>query len=188
MTNIDDERPPTACPTSANRREAMSPSLRVAVARQSDWACHYCGARTSLAGGSLSEGPGQRPWHVDHKTPVASGGTNDIDNLVLACQKCNLEKSDTPYVEYMASIADRRPRLVQALADDWLSRYQGMDLWMVLEGDDFRSAMIVDPTKSPIPDNAGVDTRALGTTADIVADVLHAVRSAAEILRLASAS
>lgn len=39
--------------------------------------CVYCGADAS---------------HVDHKTPRARGGTNDLDNLVPACALCNVAK------------------------------------------------------------------------------------------------
>lgn len=34
------------------------------------------------------------PFHVDHIWPVSLGGTDDLDNLVLACRRCNLEKSN----------------------------------------------------------------------------------------------
>lgn len=41
--------------------------------------CWYCGT-------SMQE------WHVDHKTPLARGGSNGPENLCLACAKCNLKK------------------------------------------------------------------------------------------------
>jgi len=31
-------------------------------------------------------------WHIDHLYPVSWGGTNDLDNLVLSCPKCNRRK------------------------------------------------------------------------------------------------
>lgn len=30
-----------------------------------------------------------QPFTVDHVVPIASGGTNDLDNLALACGGCN---------------------------------------------------------------------------------------------------
>lgn len=30
--------------------------------------------------------------HIDHVIPLSRGGSNDISNLVIACQKCNLTK------------------------------------------------------------------------------------------------
>jgi 5-methylcytosine-specific restriction endonuclease McrA len=44
--------------------------------------CVYC--RTSLAQG----------FHVDHRIPVARGGTNDARNIQLLCPPCNMAKSD----------------------------------------------------------------------------------------------
>lgn len=40
--------------------------------------CYYCGAKDST--------------HVDHVVPWSKGGTDDKDNLVVACAKCNFEK------------------------------------------------------------------------------------------------
>lgn len=42
-------------------------------------------------------------FHIDHKVPRAKGGKNTLDNLVLACVKCNQEKSDRyTYEEFLA--------------------------------------------------------------------------------------
>jgi hypothetical protein len=37
---------------------------------------------------------------VDHKQPLARGGTNADNNLVCACQPCNAHKADMLYDEY----------------------------------------------------------------------------------------
>jgi 5-methylcytosine-specific restriction endonuclease McrA len=31
-------------------------------------------------------------YHVDHRVPLAQGGTNDPGNLVVSCPECNLSK------------------------------------------------------------------------------------------------
>lgn len=54
--------------------------------------CHYCNRS-----GSLEIGPDDRPWHIDHMNPISRGGSDDDDNLVLACARCNLTKSARPY-------------------------------------------------------------------------------------------
>jgi 5-methylcytosine-specific restriction endonuclease McrA len=36
--------------------------------------------------------------HVDHVVPVAAGGTTTEDNLLTACEECNLGKAARPVV------------------------------------------------------------------------------------------
>lgn len=59
--------------------------------------CHYCNRV-----GSLDCGPGGRPWHIDHKTPLALGGKDRDDNLALSCKRCNLAKNTKPYETFKA--------------------------------------------------------------------------------------
>lgn len=47
--------------------------------------CFYCGAA----------GFGVR-YQLDHVTPRAHGGSDSVENLVLACRDCNTEKSSWP--------------------------------------------------------------------------------------------
>ncbi len=47
------------------------------------YACGYCGVTEVSAGGLLT---------VDHHRPLSSGGSDDLDNLVYACVRCNQYK------------------------------------------------------------------------------------------------
>ena len=38
--------------------------------------------------------------HLEHKTPLCKGGTNEYDNLGVACQKCNCKKHTKTEAEY----------------------------------------------------------------------------------------
>jgi hypothetical protein len=38
---------------------------------------------------------------IDHRTPLTRGGTWALDNLVIACERCNGEKADMPYDTYV---------------------------------------------------------------------------------------
>lgn len=45
--------------------------------------CWWCGKK-------IKEGK----YHVDHRIPLARGGSNAPENLVIACPECNLSKND----------------------------------------------------------------------------------------------
>jgi hypothetical protein len=72
-----------------NRRAPVS--MRRAALERDGEICAYCGA---------VEGP----FHVDHKTPWSLGGRHDLDNLCVACEACNITKSNLPYSEWMEII------------------------------------------------------------------------------------
>ena len=40
-------------------------------------------------------------FHVDHKQPLARGGTNWSDNIAIACPSCNCAKRDKTVEEYL---------------------------------------------------------------------------------------
>ncbi|NJC44494.1 UNVERIFIED_ORG: uncharacterized protein YozE (UPF0346 family) [Xanthomonas campestris] len=65
-----------------NSRTSLSLKLRFVVFRLSDYSCNICGA-TARDGARLE---------VDHKVPVAKGGTNEIGNLWALCFNCNRGK------------------------------------------------------------------------------------------------
>lgn len=63
-------------------RKAIGKRARFAILERDGYRCRYCGAEASEA-----------KLHVDHVLAVARGGTNDLHNLVTACQDCNLGKA-----------------------------------------------------------------------------------------------
>lgn len=50
---------------------------RCKILERDEWICQYCGAPAE---------------HVDHIIPRRRGGSDDEDNLVAACARCNLSK------------------------------------------------------------------------------------------------
>lgn len=67
-------------------RKALRPKVRFQVLNRDNFTCVYCG-RTVEQGAVL---------HVDHKTSVRDGGSDDPENLVTSCEHCNFGKgSDT---------------------------------------------------------------------------------------------
>lgn len=64
-------------------RKAVSKTMRFEVFKRDSFTCQYCGSKAPDV-----------ILQVDHITPVAAGGTNDVLNLVTSCQPCNSGKSD----------------------------------------------------------------------------------------------
>lgn len=52
------------------------------VYKRDCYQCQYCGY-------SLKNSPDFRALHIDHLKPWSAGGSNKMDNLVVACSKCN---------------------------------------------------------------------------------------------------
>ncbi len=63
------------------KRKALSKSTRFEVFKRDSFTCQYCG---QSAPDVILE--------VDHIVPVASGGTDDVMNLVTSCRDCNRGK------------------------------------------------------------------------------------------------
>jgi 5-methylcytosine-specific restriction protein A len=62
-------------------RRHVTARVQRLVLRMFGWRCAECGidgARTQL--------------DVDHRRPLAKGGTNDIENLQVLCSPCNRQK------------------------------------------------------------------------------------------------
>lgn len=73
---------------SETERKAIPKSIRFDVLKRDLFKCQYCGAPAP-----------EVMLHVDHIEAVARGGTNDLTNLITACEGCNLGKSDKPLGE-----------------------------------------------------------------------------------------
>lgn len=62
--------------------------------------CHYC--RRPLKIRQELADPRPDDATIDHKIPRSKGGSNAMENLLLACRKCNHEKEDRSYEDFMA--------------------------------------------------------------------------------------
>ena len=84
----------------------MSHPLFEVVRQRYRRSCGYCGVTETAVGGELT---------LDHYHPRAAGGSDEPDNLVYACIKCNQYKSD--YWPDDADLAQGR-RLLHPGVDD----------------------------------------------------------------------
>jgi 5-methylcytosine-specific restriction endonuclease McrA len=75
--------------------------IRKQVFKKYNHTCIYCLHEY----GRMPEG---RKLTIDHKIPVAKGGTNDLNNLACACQDHNSDKRDLTTEEYFKRIEKRK--------------------------------------------------------------------------------
>ncbi len=62
----------------------VSASIRKKVEERAKRLCEYCLSPLEFS---------SDPFSVEHIYPISKGGTNDLENLALACQGCNGSKS-----------------------------------------------------------------------------------------------
>jgi hypothetical protein len=65
-------------------RKPISARHRFEILKRDGFRCQLCGASSE----------DKKRLHVDHKVPLAKGGSNEDDNLWTLCERCNLGKSD----------------------------------------------------------------------------------------------
>lgn len=91
----DSTRPRTirkALPLSVRREVAMREGAKPGTSTPAN--CHVCGAPGSIGWPLTSTGKvgcwvNLLDLEFDHIVPVAHGGTNDAENIALACRYCN---------------------------------------------------------------------------------------------------
>jgi hypothetical protein len=91
----------------------VSRDLAMRVFKRDHFKCQYCG---------LDGRPSFEHWltmTIDHVHPYARGGPRHLENLVTACQPCNLIKGKRPF----ASFEDAK-KYVLAKREEWRSRYE----------------------------------------------------------------
>lgn len=69
-------------------RATLPASLRARIHERDNYQCQYCGDENG-------------PFEIDHIHPVSRGGTDEEDNLCLACKPCNISKSNKLLTEWV---------------------------------------------------------------------------------------
>lgn len=75
--------------------------------RDGGWRCHYCNCAIHREPMKVNSIHKPRQATVDHMKPLGKGGSDSVQNMVLACQPCNDEKSDMDYFAYWQVIYAR---------------------------------------------------------------------------------
>ena len=93
------------------RNRYKTTQLRKEVLERDGRVCYYCGT-TKMAKGHAQ---------LDHIIPIAQGGKDALDNLVIACKRCNTQKSNLSLEVYaarrLAAIERERARLLTLLGE-----------------------------------------------------------------------
>src|SRR5262245_12090203 len=86
----------------------ISSTIRARVSTQARNRCGYCLARQEYI-----------PWilEIEHIVPKSKGGTDEEENLWLACHSCNLFKSD--HTHGRDPLTGRRIRLFNPRLQQW---------------------------------------------------------------------
>lgn len=95
------------------KRKPIRKGVRFEVFKRDGFTCQYCGAHP----------PGVL-LHVDHIVAVAEGGGNDMDNLVTACQPCNIGKGAKDLKLVPQSLKDKASEVAER--EEQLLGYQAV--------------------------------------------------------------
>lgn len=88
-------------------------ALRARLVEQAGNRCGYCRAHQHYV---------YEPLHIEHIEPRARGGSNDEENLWLACALCNRSKSDRTHGR--DPVTGRRVRLFHPRRQQWKRHFQ----------------------------------------------------------------
>lgn len=67
--------------------------MRHRLGDECEWTCPYCD-QAMICPNCVPDSPRHAQATFDHVYPKSAGGPSTLDNLVLCCEKCNVEKSD----------------------------------------------------------------------------------------------
>lgn len=85
-----------------SERKQIGKKLRFDVFKRDSFTCQYCGST-----------PPKVILHVDHIMPVASGGGNEIENLITACSCCNLGKGASHLGDIPKALKERSEEIAE---------------------------------------------------------------------------
>lgn len=81
--NKEDNKQLNKSRTTKCKRKSFSKEERLQIYRKTEGHCYLCGDFVDF-----------NMFEVEHKIPLAKGGTNDLDNVFCSCHECNTIKRD----------------------------------------------------------------------------------------------
>ncbi len=86
----------------------LNAEQRKVVAERAGYCCEYCYSQLRFS---------PDPFSIEHVLPRSSGGTDEMDNLALACQGCNNRKYTS--VEAIDPVSGQMVPLYHPRQDQW---------------------------------------------------------------------
>jgi len=97
----------------------MDASTREFVRRRADNRCEYC---------LLRQEHSQLTHHIEHIVAKQHGGRDDVDNLALACHRCNVHKG--PNLTGMDPVSGELVLLFHPRRDRWAEHFLFRGVWI----------------------------------------------------------
>ena len=97
----------------------MDASAREFVRRRADNRCEYC---------LLRQEHSQLTHHIEHIVAKQHGGRDDVDNLALACHRCNVHKG--PNLTGMDPVSGELVLLFHPRRDRWAEHFLFRGVWI----------------------------------------------------------
>lgn len=111
-----------ACSTYRALKMGLGTSNRAKVLHRDGYRCRYCHAELAI-----------ETITFDHVIPIAKGGRESVQNMVICCEECNHSKRDSDLNEWFANRSSEVPNIVgpltSAIGDVWPT-----DLAQAVEG------------------------------------------------------
>jgi hypothetical protein len=101
----------------------VSATLRQVVTERARNRCEYCQSPERITGG---------PLHVEHVIPEMSGGPTTLDNLALACARCNLHKGIRTH--HQDPVSSRNVSLFNPRSQKWSRHFLWREAGVRIEG------------------------------------------------------
>jgi HNH endonuclease len=92
---------------------ALSSSLRQQVRVRADWRCEYCHSPEKVSA---------TRFEIDHTHPRSLGGSDDFNNLALACQRCNGNRYN--FIEAADPLTKTQVALFNPRVHQWAEHFQ----------------------------------------------------------------
>ncbi len=104
-------------------RKKIPAALRREVIKRAKGLCEYCRTDSDFS---------DSPFDVEHIIPLSRNGTNELDNLALACHGCNMKKSNK--TKFFDVVSQEIPRLFHPREDIWKENFGWSENYLIVVG------------------------------------------------------